>query len=143
MKRGWMIKLSNSLLGICLGSRAPAAELFHTVGKPRLMVLYLLLKALLAQAPGCKLFAVGDDWQSIYCFAGSDIDVFTCFLDHFCKTAKKYLTETVRSNLGITHPFAMTRSPDFLAAYDEDREQQLNQNRSMHRCTVQDLSRPK
>jgi DNA helicase-4 len=38
-----------------------------------------LLKALLAQAPDCKLFAVGDDWQSINRFAGSDIDVFTHF----------------------------------------------------------------
>jgi UvrD/REP helicase N-terminal domain len=28
-----------------------------------------LIKALLTQVPDCKLFAVGDDWQSIYRFA--------------------------------------------------------------------------
>lgn len=61
-----------------------------------------LLKALLTQAPGCKLFAVGDDWQSISRFAGSDIDVFTRFPGHFGMTATNYLTETFRANQGIT-----------------------------------------
>jgi DNA helicase-4 len=61
-----------------------------------------LVKALLAQAPECKLFAVGDDWQSIYRFAGSDIDVFTNFARHFGVTATNYLTQTFRSNQGIT-----------------------------------------
>ena len=61
-----------------------------------------LLKALLSQAPGCKLFAVGDDWQSIYRFAGADIGVFTDFPGHFGMTATSYLTQTFRSNQGIT-----------------------------------------
>ena len=61
-----------------------------------------LIKALLAQAPDCKLFAVGDDWQSIYRFAGSDIDVFTHFDQHFGVTATNYLTQTFRSNQGIS-----------------------------------------
>jgi len=33
---------------------------------------YLLLKSLLEMNPEAKLFCVGDDWQSIYRFAGSD-----------------------------------------------------------------------
>jgi DNA helicase-4 len=61
-----------------------------------------LIKALLTQVPDCKLFAVGDDWQSIYRFAGSDIDVFTRFASHFGVTARNYLTQTFRSNQGIT-----------------------------------------
>lgn len=61
-----------------------------------------LVKALLTQCPDCKLFAVGDDWQSIYRFAGSDIDVFTHFTAHFGVTATNYLTQTFRSNQGIT-----------------------------------------
>ena len=61
-----------------------------------------LIKALLARAPDCKLFAVGDDWQSIYRFAGSDIDVFAHFARHFGVTATNYLTQTFRSNQGIT-----------------------------------------
>ena len=39
-----------------------------------------LIQSLLAQNEACKLFAVGDDWQSIYRFAGAVPDVFwdTC-----------------------------------------------------------------
>jgi DNA helicase IV len=61
-----------------------------------------LIKALLTQVPDCKLFAVGDDWQSIYRFAGSDIDLITRFADHFGVTATNYLTQTFRSNQGIS-----------------------------------------
>ena len=42
-----------------------------------------LLKALLDSSPGSQLFAVGDDWQAIYRFGGSDIAVMREFGDHF------------------------------------------------------------
>ena len=42
-----------------------------------------LLKALLDSAPGAQLFAVGDDWQAIYRFGGSDIAVMREFGDRF------------------------------------------------------------
>jgi DNA helicase-4 len=42
-----------------------------------------LLKALLGQAPDTKLFAVGDDWQSIFRFAGSDIQIMRHFGEEF------------------------------------------------------------
>ena len=42
-----------------------------------------LLKALLDSAPGSKLFAVGDDWQAIYRFGGSDIAVMREFGERF------------------------------------------------------------
>ena len=42
-----------------------------------------LLKALLDSSPGAQLFAVGDDWQAIYRFGGSDIAVMREFGDHF------------------------------------------------------------
>ena len=42
-----------------------------------------LLKALLDSAPGSQLFAVGDDWQAIYRFGGSDIAVMREFGDRF------------------------------------------------------------
>jgi DNA helicase-4 len=60
-----------------------------------------LLAGLLKHSPGCKLFAVGDDWQSIYRFAGSDIGIFTNFSENFGKTATNFLTQTFRSNQGI------------------------------------------
>ena len=36
-----------------------------------------LINALLDLNKDCKLFAVGDDWQSIYRFSGSDISFIT------------------------------------------------------------------
>ncbi|MTV28710.1 AAA family ATPase, partial [Nitriliruptoraceae bacterium ZYF776] len=38
-----------------------------------------LIKALKRQHPDARLFAVGDDWQSIYRFAGSDIHIMRNF----------------------------------------------------------------
>ena len=42
-----------------------------------------LLKALLDSSPGAQLFAVGDDWQTIYRFGGSDIAIMREFGDQF------------------------------------------------------------
>ena len=42
-----------------------------------------LLKALLDQSPSARLFAVGDDWQAIFRFAGSDIAVMRDFGKRF------------------------------------------------------------
>ena len=42
-----------------------------------------LLKALLEKSPNARLFAVGDDWQAIYRFAGSDIGIMREFAEHF------------------------------------------------------------
>ncbi|WP_145683502.1 UvrD-helicase domain-containing protein [Azospirillum brasilense] len=47
-----------------------------------------LLKALLDQSPSNQLFAVGDDWQAIYRFAGSDIAVMRAFADRFGASAR-------------------------------------------------------
>lgn len=60
-----------------------------------------LLTGLLKHSPACKMFAVGDDWQSIYRFAGSDIGIFTNFPENFGVTATNFLTQTFRSNQGI------------------------------------------
>lgn len=65
-----------------------------------------LLLGLLNHTPDAKMFAVGDDWQSIYRFAGSDISLFTEFEANFGKTAVIYLTRTLRSNQGIAETAA-------------------------------------
>lgn len=62
-----------------------------------------LVQAMLEQNPDCRLFAVGDDWQSIYRFTGSDIGIMARFPQHFGVTATNYLTRTFRSNQGITN----------------------------------------
>ena len=54
---------------------------------------YRLLQALRRKNPLTKLFCVGDDWQSIYRFAGSDMALFKQFEKFFGYT-KKCLMET-------------------------------------------------
>ena len=55
-----------------------------------------LLKALLDQSPAAQLFAVGDDWQAIYRFGGSDIAVMREFSAHFGDTERIDLETTFR-----------------------------------------------
>lgn len=57
-----------------------------------------LIKALLDNNKVCKLFAVGDDWQSIYRFAGSDISLFTQFEKYFGTTEFSKIETTYRFN---------------------------------------------
>ena len=54
---------------------------------------YRFLQALRRKDPLTKLFCVGDDWQSIYRFAGSDMALFKQFEQYFGYT-KKCLMET-------------------------------------------------
>lgn len=57
---------------------------------------YELVKAIKAVNPSCKLFAVGDDWQSIYRFSGSDITLFKEFDAYFGHTVKSKIETTYR-----------------------------------------------
>jgi DNA helicase IV len=58
---------------------------------------YQLVKAIKEKNPACKLFCVGDDWQSIYRFGGSDIALF--------KEFEKYFGYTVQSKIETTYRF--------------------------------------
>lgn len=44
---------------------------------------YKFLKSLRETNPPAKLYCVGDDWQSIYRFSGSDMALFSHFSDYF------------------------------------------------------------
>ena len=57
-----------------------------------------LLNALLKSKPNMRLFAVGDDWQSIYRFNGADIGLFTEFKKHFSPATYVPLDKTFRFN---------------------------------------------
>ena len=61
-----------------------------------------LVKALLARTPASQLFAVGDDWQAIFRFAGSDIAIMRNFASHFGHTEQRYLGDTFRCSESIT-----------------------------------------
>jgi DNA helicase-4 len=58
---------------------------------------HLLVKDLLDHNPNCKLFCVGDDWQSIMGFAGSNVGFFINFEKHFPNTAITKISTNYRS----------------------------------------------
>ena len=59
---------------------------------------YLLLEAMLKNRKDLRFFAVGDDWQSIYRFAGSDISIMSRFRDFFGRATIVKLDRTFRFN---------------------------------------------
>ena len=59
---------------------------------------YLLLEAMLKSRDDLQFFAVGDDWQSIYRFAGSDISIMSRFREFFGRATVVKLDRTFRFN---------------------------------------------
>jgi DNA helicase-4 len=70
---------------------------FQDISEPRAR----LVKALRDSVADCSLFCVGDDWQSIYRFSGSDIAFTTSFEDEFGPTKITALDKTYRFNNSI------------------------------------------
>lgn len=52
----------------------------------------------LSQVSGAKVVAVGDDWQSIFAFAGSDITLFTKFIEMMGSGKELQITHTYRNS---------------------------------------------
>ncbi len=65
---------------------------FQDISKDR----YEFLKSLRHQSPLTKLFCVGDDWQSIFRFSGSDMALFYDFAKFFGHTAECRIETTYR-----------------------------------------------
>lgn len=75
---------------------------------------YRFLQALRRKSPLTKLFCVGDDWQSIYRFAGSDMALFKQFEKYFGYTKKCLMETTYR----FGEP-AIAKSSKFILANPE------------------------
>ena len=70
---------------------------FQDISEPRAR----LVKALRESVAECSLFCVGDDWQAIYRFTGSDIRFVTEFEEKFGPTKTTVLDKTFRFNNSI------------------------------------------
>ena len=89
---------------------------------------YKLVKSLKEQN-NCKLFCVGDDWQSIYKFVGSKVRLFTNFKEYFGFTEKSYIEKTYRfskSIIDLSSTFILKNKTQInkklLSTNDEERE---------------------
>jgi DNA helicase-4 len=64
---------------------------------------YDLVDSIRKHNANLKLFCVGDDWQAINSFAGSDLDYFLKFKEYFKDAKKMYLLTNYRSNANIVN----------------------------------------
>jgi len=67
---------------------------FQDISRGRLRLIQALLKA----SDRARFFCVGDDWQSIYGFTGSDVGIITSFADVFGFTCRVDLEHAFRFN---------------------------------------------
>jgi DNA helicase-4 len=101
----------------------------------------------LTEITDAKIVAVGDDWQSIFAFAGSDITLFTSFLELMGSGAELKITHTYRNSqelIDIAGAFIQKnssqikkslisprklKSPIEIIAYDDS--EKINENRAI------------
>ena len=77
-----------------------------------------LLKSL--KGPGVAYFLVGDDWQSIYRFAGSDVQLMMSCSEHLGHVVECHLTQTFRFGERVQTP-----SSGFIQANPEQSRREL------------------
>ena len=82
---------------------------FQDISEPRAR----LVKALRDQTPNAMLFCVGDDWQSIYRFAGADVSFTSRFSDRIGEGSVVALDRTFRFNdqIGAVASRFVTQNP--------------------------------
>ncbi len=81
-----------------------------------------------------KLFAVGDDWQAIYRFAGCDINIFLEFKSYFSDARFCYITSTHRNSQelqDIVEPF-ITANPKQISKHIDSQKSQENPVRILY-----------
>lgn len=82
---------------------------------------YKLLQALRSDKPKTKLFCVGDDWQSIFRFAGSDMALFYEFEKYFGFTELCKIEKTYRF-----HQPLIDKSSEFIMKNPEQKEKSIH-----------------
>lgn len=91
-----------------------------------------LLQALRKKDPMTKLYCVGDDWQSIFRFSGSDLTLFSDFEDHFGYTEKCKIETTYR----FGNPL-VKRSSEFILKNDRQVPKEI---KPVNNCVKTDLT---
>lgn len=93
---------------------------------------YLFLKTLRQGTPQAKLYCVGDDWQSIYRFSGSDMSLFKQFPKYFGTTEINKIETTYRFGeplIGLSSHFIQRNKaqiPKNIHTFDKNTTTKLN-----------------
>lgn len=82
-----------------------------------------LVLALKDKGLNCALFCVGDDWQAIYRFTGSDVGLTTGFSNVFGEVKELYLDKTFRFN---------NRLEKVASGFVQENKEQLSKNLVTH-----------
>ena len=85
---------------------------------------YVYLNSLRRKNPRTRIFCVGDDWQSIYRFSGSDISLFSQF--------EKFNGKTEELKIEATHRFGeplLQRSSEFILKNPAQKEKTLKSDK--------------
>ena len=80
-----------------------------------------LLKSLINTRPDTSLFCVGDDWQSIYRFTGSDVSLMVNFKQHFDNVTELQVNKTFRFPQNIAEASSM-----FIQENDKQIKKKIN-----------------
>jgi DNA helicase-4 len=64
---------------------------------------HALSQGIRSLSPGAQFFCVGDDWQAINGFAGSDLRFFSGFAEHFRATTTLNVSTNYRSPVQVVH----------------------------------------
>lgn len=83
-----------------------------------------LVKSLKNVGSNCALFCVGDDWQAIYRFTGSDVNLTTSFSDEFGEAEELILDKTFRFN---------DRLEKVASGFVQENKEQLNKDLDTHK----------
>lgn len=77
---------------------------------------------------GARLICVGDDWQSIYRFAGSDISLFSNFEKYVGKHEKLFIEQTYRNSQSLI---------DITSSYIQKNKKQIQKNPKSKKETLE------
>ncbi len=104
---------------------------------------YKLIRAMLDQNPNTKLLCVGDDWQSIFRFSGSDVNLMLKFKKHFGFTKILMLEKCHRFNnqlAEITNNFILVNKHQLKKKLYSDVQTKTNPMRIIDKTSNEDIS---
>ncbi|MBF0242351.1 MAG: UvrD-helicase domain-containing protein [Desulfamplus sp.] len=98
------------------------------------LLFYQLIDAIRQYNPSLKVFCVGDDWQAINAFAGSNLKFFNNFNDYIYPAEHKQLLTNFRSSYNL-----VDLANKFMAGKGEKSVANLNNKGEIYKCFTDEI----